>query len=205
VYRQPNYKSRATVRRELRDYLAIMLSHDLLADVESETQTGAMVVGMRLIESLEDRRAPLRRNTDAVVADGKEDMPIVNLSHLNADATTVRAIFERVIEQVAQYLFDAFGVNIGKHLALSGQNNSMARRAGGERGDEMIRQRRDIGCGAFERELALVEPRDIQQLADQPRQPDRLLLDDPQAIAEPGWDLDVTLFELAGDDLRGGA
>lgn len=54
VYRQPNYKSRATVRRELRDYLAIMLSHDLLADVESETQTGAMVVGMRLIKSLKD-------------------------------------------------------------------------------------------------------------------------------------------------------
>jgi hypothetical protein len=132
VCRQPHYKSRATIRRKLRDNLAIVLGNNLLADIEAETQTGAVIVGVRLIKSLEDRSAPLRRDADAVVTDGNEDMSLVNASHLNAYTATFRAIFERVIEQVAQYLFDALRVNIGDHLALGGQNNPMSRRTGGE-------------------------------------------------------------------------
>ena len=87
--------------------------HDLAADVEAEAHPSEAVLGVGLVEAVEDPRAVLGRDAEAVVPDSDPDVAAL-FRHVHLDRPAARAVADGVLHQVRDDLLQAERVHQGQ-------------------------------------------------------------------------------------------
>lgn len=68
----------------------MMQLDNLAGDVQPQSEPGAVLIGVRLVELIEDALASVLRNTDAEVADRQPDSAVAIASDSDIDRSAVR-------------------------------------------------------------------------------------------------------------------
>ena len=162
-----------------------MRGHQVLDDREAETEpTGGAIQGLRLLhEQIEHALDHLRADADPVVADADLDA-IADGLRRDADARTRIAVLRGVRQQIREHLLQPRGVAIDEEIAGDVQRERLL---------SLLKQRLRGLDGALDdlgdRRALLVkvdlpagDPRDVEQVVDQPHELLELALDDRQLL-----------------------
>ena len=162
------------VRRDV-DGAAVGLG-DRARDVEAEAGAGLRAAARGATELLEDQPLVVDRDARPVVGD-RDDDRAVQLPHVDVDRGAGRRVLDRVVDQVAHDLAEPPGVaadernladhRVQRHLVL----------ADGGRRDRVADERGEIDVREAVRERPGLDPRRVEHVADQGREPRRLVAD----------------------------
>ena len=149
---------------------------ELLGDGEPEP--GAARLG-GLVEAVEDAAERVRRDTRARVGDDEHNLTVV-LARVDAHPAAPRRIAKRVRDEVREDLpsADRIGVRereVRRRIGVKRDPGLLGLRL--ERRDRFLRERREIGRLAMERECAGLGERERPQILDEPRKHLRLVED----------------------------
>ena len=144
--------------------------HNPAADVQAESHAcyaREVLPGVRLVEAFEDVRPMLRRNADAVVAHAQLQAALIGTGQLDIDGTTVRAVLDRVVDQIGDHLLESHRVNRRQAALRRLDGNGVPRTARSGGVHRRAHQRREIGRLGVDGQSASIQTRGVQQLSNQ--------------------------------------
>src|SRR5437867_4500388 len=171
-----------------------------LGDGEAPADAARALSGARqTYERLEDPVALARRDARPVVANLETDVAVL-ARHADPDLRSRGRKFRGVLDKVRQHLLDLDVVELdGRKIVRNRHADRMARGHRTHATGYVLHQRADVVPRLVRNERPVLDPGQIEKIADDPIEAERFVLDRArELVAFPIGPIDVTLSEAPG-------